>query len=386
VIRSRSSAAALVLAVVAGGCADDDAKQSTNSRATPRPPAVAHERGTRHSFDLRQVARGFNRPTWAGSAPGGDRALWVMEQPGRIIRVDGGRRTLALNLSRSVRTGAEQGMLGFAFHPDFTRNRRVYVHHSDRRGDTRVTEYRANRAGTRIDPRPLRRLLHVTQPEENHNGGQLAFGPDGRLYLALGDGGGAFDPHRTAQDPDSPLGKLLAADVGERRPRWDVVLSGLRNPWRFAFEPALGEIWIGDVGQDRVEEINRVPLETDEPPKNLGWSVYEGTRRVEGSRRLGGGELVWPVATYGHDAGCSVTGGSVYAGARVTALAQRYVFGDFCTGTLWSLRGAPGGRATDMRAERAKVPQLTHIGTDARGELLFVSAAGGVYRAVPVGP
>jgi len=385
VFRSRTVAvSAALLAALACGCSQTNAQAPQGTRTTPRPPAVAQERGTRHSFDLRLVAEGFNRPTWAGVAPG-DRALWVMEQPGRILRVAGGRRTVALDLRGSVKTGSEQGMLGLAFHPDYARNRRLYLHFSDRRGDTRVVELRANRAGTRIRPRPVRRLLAVDQPEENHNGGALAFGPDGRLYLGLGDGGGAFDPRRAAQDPDRLLGKLLAADVSRRSPRWEVVLLGLRNPWRFAFDPALGEVWIADVGQDSVEEVNRVLLEEDEPPKNLGWSVYEGTQRVRGERRRGPGELVWPVAQYGHDAGCSITGGHVYAGVRVRRLARRYVFGDFCTGTIWTLRGTPGGRATDMRAERAKVPQLTHIGADAAGELLFVSAAGGIYRAVPAG-
>ena len=156
----------------------------------------------------------------------------------------------------------------------------------------------------------------VDQPEENHNGGQLAFGPDDRLYLGLGDGGGAFDPRATAQDPRNLLGKLVAADVDAAMPDWQVVLTGLRNPWRFWFDPALGEIWIGDVGQDEVEEIDRVPLELDEPPKNLGWSAFEGTRRIDGHDLDRGGELVWPVAVYEHgdEGGCSVTGGVVYGG------------------------------------------------------------------------
>ena len=214
-------------------------------------------------------------------------------------------------------TGAEQGLLGIAFHPDFATNRRLYLHWSDRRGDTRVAEFRARRSGV-IDPRPVRRLLAVDQPEENHNGGQLAFGPDGRLYLGLGDGGGAFDPRATAQDPRSRLGKVIATPV-DGPPRWRTVLSGLRNPWRFSFDAALGELWIGDVGQDEVEEVNRVALELDEPPKNLGWSAFEGTRRIAGHALDRAGQLVWPVATYSHDDGCSVTGGLIYGGGALPA-------------------------------------------------------------------
>ena len=154
-----------------------------------------------------------------------------------MLRLDeGGRRRVALDLSHRVKKlGAEQGLLGIAFHPDFATDRRLYLHWSHPKGDTRVAEFRARRDGT-IEPEPLRGLLFVDQPEENHNGGQLLFGPDGRLYLGLGDGGGAFDPRRTAQDPGNRLGKILAADVRERRPRWDVVLTGLRNPWRFSFD------------------------------------------------------------------------------------------------------------------------------------------------------
>jgi len=232
----------------------------------------------------------------------------------------------------------------------------------------------------------VRELLHVDQPEENHNGGQLAFGPDGRLYLGLGDGGGAFDPDETAQDLDRRLGKVLSIDADAPRAGWRVELYGLRNPWRFSFDFALGEVWIADVGQDDVEEIDRVLLEPDEPPKNLGWSAYEGTDPTDVGHDLeGGGELVWPVATYTHDDGCSVTGGSVYGGARLPGLARRYVYGDFCSGAIWTLKGTPEGRAIDVRRERARVPQLSHIGTDAAGELLFASSAGAIYRAVPTG-
>jgi glucose/arabinose dehydrogenase len=346
-------------------------------------PEVATESGSAHHFDVEAFAEGFNRPTWVGQAPGDD-ALWVTEQPGRVIRLDGDHRTVALDFSDDVTLGAEQGLLGIAFHPDFATDRRVYLHWSDPKGDTRVAEFRARPDNT-LDPEPLRELLYVDQPEENHNGGQLLFGPDGRLYLGLGDGGGAFDPNRTAQDPDNKLGKILAADVRQEKPRWDVVLSGLRNPWRFSFDLALGELWIGDVGQDEVEEIDRVPLELDEPPKNLGWSAFEGSERINGHELDATGELVWPVAQYPHPEGCSVTGGVVYAGSELPDLGRRYLYGDFCAGALWTLGGTPEGRATDVRREQAKVPGLTHIGTTNDGELLFASGNGALYRAVPAG-
>ena len=371
-----TSLGVLVLAVVAwralaGGDPLDDLK----------PPRPATETGRAHHFDVVRVASGLNRPTWVGAPPGDDGALWVLEQPGRVVRLEGTRRRTLLDLSPQILTGAEQGLLGIAFHPDFAISRRLYLHWSDRRGDTRVAEFRARRDGT-IDPRPLRPLLYVDQPEENHNGGQLAFGPDGRLYLGLGDGGGAFDPKQRAQDPDQLLGKLIATRVDGGEPDWEPVLTGLRNPWRFSFDPALGEVWIGDVGQDEVEEVDRVALELDEPPKNLGWAAFEGTRRVKGRDLDLVGDVVWPVAIYGRAAGCSITGGLVYGGSRLPSLARRYVYGDFCSGALWSLRSGPGREVGDVRRERATVPQLTHIGIDDRDELVFASASGAIYRAV----
>ncbi len=366
----------ILTALAIAGCGDELGELD--------PPAPATEQGRASNFDVERVATGLNRPVWVGAAPGDPGALWVLEQPGRVIRIEDGRRTTLLDISDQVLTGAEQGLLGIAFHPDFASTGRLFLHWSDPRGDTRVAEFRARRDRT-LEPRPVRQLLMVDQPEENHNGGQLAFGPDDRLYLGLGDGGGAFDPRATAQDPDNLLGKLIAADVDARTPRWEVVLTGLRNPWRFWFDPALSEVWIGDVGQDEVEEIDRVPLELDEPPKNLGWSAFEGTRRIDGHELDRGGDLVWPVATYEHGdgGGCSVTGGLVYGGGRLPQLARRYVYGDYCAGTLWSLRGAPAGRAEDVRREQANVPLLAHIGTDSDGELVFASGAGDIYAAVP---
>jgi glucose/arabinose dehydrogenase len=350
-------------------------------------PEPASEHGRAHNFDVERIVTGLNRPTWVGAAPGDPGALWILEQPGRVIRVAGGRRTTLLDMSDQVLTGAEQGLLGIAFDPDFATSGRLFLHWSDPRGDTRVAEFHA-RSDHTIEPRPVRQLLMVDQPEENHNGGQLAFGPDDRLYLGLGDGGGAFDPRATAQDPHNLLGKLIAVDVDAKTPRWKIVLTGLRNPWRFWFDPALGEIWIGDVGQNEVEEIDRVLLELDEPPKNLGWSAFEGTKRIRGHDLHRGGELIWPVAAYGHGdgGGCSVTGGLIYGGSRLSGLSRRYVYGDYCAGTLWSLRPAPGLRAEDVRREHANVPLLAHIGTDSDGELVFASGKGDIYRAVPPAP
>jgi glucose/arabinose dehydrogenase len=378
-----------------GGGADAD----EGDRPRPARPS-ATESGNAAHFSVERIATGLNRPTFVGAAPGDPDALWVLEQPGRVLRLSGaGARTgtrpggaaptdpparrVVLDIADEVTLGGEQGLLGIAFHPDFATDRRLYLHWSGPRGATRVAELRMRADGT-VDRTRRRYLLRLAQPEENHNGGQLAFGPDGRLYLGLGDGGGAFDPDQRAQDLDDLHGKVISTDVDADRPRWRVELYGLRNPWRFSFDPALGELWVADVGQDEVEEVNRVLLEPDEPPKNLGWGVFEGAHQVRPDHRLdSAGDLVWPVATYSHDDGCSITGGHVYHGAAIPALSGRYVYGDFCSGALWSLEPAPKGRAADVRRERASVPQLTHIGRDSAGGLVFASATGAIYRAVP---
>ena len=364
----------LGLALVVSGCGGDE------RAGGPARPAVARESGTAEHFALERVASGLVRPTYVGVAPGDDDGLYVLEQPGRLVRVGpAGEVKTLIDLREEVVTGTEQGLLGLAFHPGYARNDLLYLHWTDLRGDTRVAEFTLREG----DPR-RRALLFVDQPEENHNGGQLAFGPDERLYLGLGDGGGAFDTHRNAQDPDELLGSLVSVDVdAPGEPRWRVELKGLRNPYRFSFDPGLSDVWIGDVGQDGFEEVNRVALEPDEPPKNLGWPAYEGAERLAGKALEGTGELIFPAAVYDHDEGCSITGGVVYRGTRLPELAGRYVYGDFCTGVLWSLQPEPGRAATDVRRERATQPQLTHIGADAAGELLFAGANGDIARAVP---
>ena len=382
--RAHLDAGRLLVALLAAagsvaGCNDRPA----SAQRLPKPPVLPRPAGKAHSFELERVADGLVRPTWVGTAPGDRGALWVLEQPGRVTRLARGERRVVLDIRDETRLGAEQGLLGAAFHPDFARNRRLFLHYGDRRGDTRVIGVRVPPGGPAA-PDSRRVLLAVEQPgEDNHKGGALEFGPDGRLYIGLGDGGGAFDSHGNAQNFRSQLGKLLAANVdGPGRPRWEVVLFGLRNPWRFWLDPALNEAWIGDVGQDSREEIDRVRLEPDEPPKNLGWPAFEGTTRPRRRGLSEVGEIQWPVVEYSHAEGCSVTAGRIYRGRRLQRLAGRYLYGDFCSGKLWSLLPAPHGRVRDIRRERARLPQLTHIGSEADGELVLASASGALYRAV----
>jgi glucose/arabinose dehydrogenase len=309
----------------------------------------------------------------AGPEPG---ILFVVEQDGRILTLSGSavEPEPFLDIRDEVRSDGEQGLLALALHPGFPDDPRFYVHYSNRDGDTRVVEYRAADDGAV----PFRELLGVDQPYPNHNGGQLAFGPDGLLYLGLGDGGAAFDPEGRSQNLATPLGKLLRLDVDRLGAEWEIAANGLRNPWRFSFDRETGDLWIGDVGQDRWEEVDFVAAGTPWP-LNFGWDVYEGDEEVEAGALQGEGDLIFPITAYGHDVGCSITGGFVYRGTGVPSLRGRYLYGDFCSGAVWSLR-VEDGEAADLRRERVSLPNLTSFGEDDQGELYLVSQDGSVYR------
>jgi len=322
------------------------------------------------------VVSGLDAPVHVAVPAGEPGRLYVVEQAGVIRVVVNGRLRAApfLDIRSLVRSGGEQGLLSVAFHPDYARTRRFYVNYTDLGGDTRVVEYRSD--GTRAQPATRRELLRVAQPYANHNGGGIAFGPDGKLYVGMGDGGSGGDPEDRAQDLRSQLGKLLRLDVDRAGAKPELVALGLRNPWRFSFDRATGDLWIADVGQGDWEEIDVLRAGWSGLP-NFGWDVWEGRARFE-DKPLGPGRLVQPVAVYSHGAGCSVTGGFVYRGKAVPALAGRYLYGDYCSGTIWSL-AAKGGKAVPRR-EPFSVADLVSFGEDAAGELYAVSHGGTVYR------
>jgi glucose/arabinose dehydrogenase len=353
----------LLALVLVGACAGEE--------PAPTPPLTTSP----ERLELVEVASGFSAPIQVvgGAQPG---VLYVLEQAGtiRVLTDSGIDPKPFLDIRNEVTAGGEQGLLALALHPRFPEDPRFYVHYSNREGDTRVVEYRAGDAGAER----VRELLAVEQPYENHNGGQLAFGPDGLLYLGLGDGGGAFDPEGRSQDLGTRLGKLLRLDVDRPGEDWEIAANGLRNPWRFSFDRKNGDLYIGDVGQDRWEEVNFVARGTD-GLLNFGWDVYEGEEVLEDKEPTGEGELVRPIATYAHDAGCSITGGFVYRGPDLPSLRGRYFYGDYCSGAIWSLR-VEDGEATDVRRERVALPQLASFGEDEDGELYLVSQAGSVYR------
>jgi glucose/arabinose dehydrogenase len=329
------------------------------------------------ALGLRQVATGFAEPVLVTSARRQPNVLYVVEQPGRVLRLAGGRRNVFLDLRDTVEAGGERGLLGLAFHPRYPSDRRLYVAYTT---DTQnvVAEYRANAAGTAAVRSTRRILLAVDDPYPNHNGGNLAFARDGFLYTTIGDGGSGGDPENRAQDPASLFGKLLRFDVDRRPALPELTALGLRNAWRFTFDRANGDLYIGDVGQGDVEEIDY----TKNPSpglENYEWDVREGTRSFE-DKAYGPGRRVGPIAEYTHAEGCSVTGGYVYRGRAVRAAIGRYFYGDYCSGRVWSLV-VRNGRATGLRAEPGlRLEGLTSFGEGAGGELYLVSQRGTIYR------
>jgi glucose/arabinose dehydrogenase len=378
----------VLAAIGLAGCGSDPATD---------PPAPA--RADLAGVGIERVAGGFAAPLLVTAAPDGERIL-VVERTGTVWALRDGRRGAEpyLDVGDRISEGGERGLLGLAFHPDFDENGRLFVDYTDPAGDTRVVELSGTPGAESIDPEG-REILRVEQPHENHNGGHLAFGPDGMLYVGLGDGGGAGDPEGNGQDPRTLLGTILRIDVDAaptelrgyaipadnpfadgRDGAPEVAHYGLRNPWRFSFDPLSGDLWIGDVGQATREEVDRIPAGT--LGADLGWSVLEGTAR-HGDAVLDVHPRLRPVAEYGHDAGCSVIGGVVYRGARIPALRGTYLYADYCTGRIFGLDAADPGPPADLTdALGARVSDVRSFGVDAGGEV-YLAAGDAVWRIVP---
>jgi len=333
--------------------------------------------GAEGAFGRRVVARGFDSPVHIVQPRTEPRRLYVVEQPGTIRVIERGkvRSGFFLDVRSRVSFGGEQGLLGLAFDPKYASNRFIYVNYTDSNGDTRVVRYKTN--GGAALGRSARLLLRVDQPYGNHNGGGLAFGPDGFLYVGLGDGGAGGDPEGRAQNMGSLLGKMLRLDVRRPGSAPEIVGLGLRNPWRYSFDRLTGDLYIGDVGQGAVEEVDFTPQESP-GLENYGWDLYEGSSRFE-EGNPGPGRLVFPVFEYGHDRGCTVIGGFVYRGKARPAERGRYILGDYCSGIVWSLR-VVAGEARGVRTEPFRIQGLTSFGEDAAGELYAASQNGTIWR------
>jgi hypothetical protein len=349
------------------------------------------------SLRVQTIVTGLNSPVDL-AAPANDPRLFVVEQDGRIRIIQNGQllTTPFLDIRSKVGNVGERGLLGLAFHPNFATNRFFYVNYTNLAGDTRVERYTANAADPNIaDPSSARLIIAIDQPQPNHNGGQIVFGPDGKLFIGMGDGGGGGDPEGHGQDRTTLLGDLLRIDVDAADPygiptdnpyatstqfRPEIWASGLRNPWRFAFDRPAGMLYIADVGQGQWEEINAVSA--SQSGVNYGWNTMEGAHCYSASSCDRNG-LQLPVHEYSHDDGCSVTGGRVYRGSQIPGIVGVYFYSDHCSGWLKSFR-LVNGSATDHRTwEIGSLGNVTAFGEDAAGELYMLTGNGRVHKLVP---
>jgi glucose/arabinose dehydrogenase len=340
--------------------------------------------------ELREVAKGLARPVALVAAPGDARKrLFIVEQHvGRIRFLEGGKLSPKVFFKiGGLSTGNEEGLLGLAFHPKFADNGKLYVNYTSADMATHIVEYRVGGDPDAVDTSTKREIIVIAQPYSNHNGGNLVFGPDGKLYTGMGDGGYFGDPKRNGQNPRALLAKLLRFNVDAARPTPEIVHIGLRNPWRFSFDEPTGGLYIGDVGQDLWENVYVVSTR-DDTRHNFGWNIVEGNHcyNAQTCDRTG---FTPPVADYPHGEGCSVTGGFVYRGKALPMLTGRYFYADYCTGILRSfVWTAPSAirEHWDWKAaidKKFQLQQIASFGVDHDGELYIVELTGAIYELVP---
>jgi glucose/arabinose dehydrogenase len=368
---------------------------TTPSRSTAttgtRPPADPAANLASVHLRLDTVVSGLKTPVaiaFRKGAPGSAGSMYVVEKGGALRRIVNGRAAgVALDLSSNLSHGSEQGFLGAAFSPD---GKRLFVDYTDANGDTNVDEYTMN--GVNADTSTRRRVLFVKQPYVNHNGGEVVFGPDGELYIGFGDGGSGGDPQNHAQDLGTPLGKILRINptpsanasytipsdnpfVGRAGAFAENWMFGLRNPWRFSFDRATGDLWIGDVGQGDYEEIDYAPH--GQAGINWGWNLREGDHEYRGSRPAGARDPI--VETTHADGWCAIVGGYVYRGRAIPKLVGAYLYGDNCRSNIEGVVQR-GGRAVAGRDLGISVGSLTTFGEDNVGEVYLASAGGTIYK------
>lgn len=366
---------------------------------TDVPPTAAPTAAAAVTPILAPMVEGLEQPTYLAAAVDGSGLLYVTEQAGRIRVIRDGALVEAPFLDITDRVGSsgnEQGLLSLVFAPDFAQSRKAFINYTDAAGDTVIAGVLVAPDGLTADPASEWQVLKIGQPYSNHNGGQLKFGPDGMLYIGMGDGGSAGDPQNLAQNVSDLLGKMLRIDVSastadapyavpadnpsfgpDAKPEiWAV---GLRNPWRFSFDRASGDMFIADVGQNAVEEVNMQPA-ASRGGENYGWKLREGFEEYAGPNSDAFTDPVWQYA-HGED-GCSVTGGYVYRGSALPQLVGAYIYADYCSGKIWALRGGADGQWTN-EALFDTAYSITSFGEGADGELFVIDREGTIYRLAP---
>lgn len=344
---------------------------------------------------LEPVVTGLRSPLFLTHSGDGSGDLFVVQQTGQIRVLVGGklREQPFLDIASLISTGGERGLLGLAFHPDYSRNGYFFVNYTDRGGQTVVARYQANQGSRQAITSSETVVMRIPQPFANHNGGMIAFGPDGFLYLGMGDGGSGGDPQNHGQRLDSLLGKMLRIDVDrlpytipadnprlpEARP--EIWAYGLRNPWRFSFDRKSGDLWIADVGQNAWEEVHWA--RSGDGGQNYGWRLMEGNECFNPRTNCPRNGLTMPVHTYGRNDGQSITGGYVYRGPSIPSLQGRYLFTDFNTGNLWSLR-QEGERWVRSTLLGGLGQGIASFGEDQKGELYLLNLIRGeIWRLGP---
>ena len=349
---------------------------------------------------LQPIASGLDQPVALTHA--GDTRLFITEQTGTIRIYDalGLRATPFLDIRSLVLSGGERGLLSVAFHPQYRDNGLFFVYYTNRNGDNSIARYKVSADPDRADVSSGAILLTIPHPNfANHNGGQLQFGPDGYLYIGTGDGGSAGDPNNNAQNLNQLLGKILRIDVDHGTPyaippsnpfvsranaRGEIWAYGLRNPWRFTFDRANGDMWIGDVGQGSFEEVDLQPA-TSAGGENYGWRKMEGLHCFNPSTNCADFTLTPPVIEYSHAGGpCSISGGYRYRGTQIPSLKGAYLYGDYCSGTIWS--ATQTGAIWSPKVLFNTTLAISSFGEDLSGELYVMDVAKGiVYKIAPRG-
>jgi glucose/arabinose dehydrogenase len=370
--------------------------QATAVASTPAEAAPTAASADSSEIKLEEAAADLKSPVFITHAGDKSNRMFVVEKKGTIAILHDGKRSATpfLDVSSLITSGgSEQGLLGLAFHPQYSSNGRFFIYYTASNGDNTLARYQVSDNPDVADPNSATVLFAQPDFAANHNGGMLAFGPDGHLYVGLGDGGGGGDPQSNGQNRSTLLGKLLRLDVSGDQPyaippdnpwpsgadgaRPEIWAYGLRNPWRFSFDRATGDLYIGDVGQNAHEEIDFQPAGAS-GGLNYGWSVREALHCFQADP-CESNDMVDPVAEYSHDQGCSVTGGYVYRGAAFPSLAGVYIFGDYCSGTIWSLH-RDGSGTWEQRELLDSGLSISSFGEDEAGELYVVDLGGTLYR------
>jgi len=364
-----------------------------------------------------KLVEGLHKPIYLTAPENSSDTLFIVEQHGVVQRLINGEvaTSALLNIRNRVHQpkmpGDERGLLGFALHPQFSKNGRIFVNYVNKKDSTVIAEYKVDPKTRIADEKKEKIILKFQQPYSNHNGGQLAFGPDGFLYIAVGDGGYAGDPHENGQNIETIFGTILRIDIdgktpyeipvdnpflNEKKAKGEIYWYGLRNAWRFSFDANTGDLYIGDVGQSSWEEIDYLPAKS--PGANFGWNKMEGAHCYPPGEDCEKDGLVLPIFEYPNNAnfmktligwdqndaqGCSVTGGYVYRGSQIPELYGHYIFGDYCTGKVWSFivkNGISQNFAEWKINGLEKDLYLSSFGEDGKGELYIVNHTGSIYK------